>query len=180
MPFHCSSSDGQRRHSAAGGTWATDGGAFVRRGRRRPVRWSGRYLVEDLTRRVRLALDRIQLYREAQEANRLKDEFLSTLSHELRTPLNAVFGWADLRLRQLDGSTAHAVEVIERNAEAQIRLIEDVLDVSRIITGKMTPSMESVDVGTVLGATIDACARRWRREGAPGGRSRSRRSLCLC
>ena len=118
---------------------------------------SGGILVEDLTRRVRLALDRIQLYREAQEANRLKDEFLSTLSHELRTPLNAVFGWARiLRLRQLDGSTAHAVEVIERNAEAQIRLIEDVLDVSRIITGKMTLSMESVDVGTVLGATIDA------------------------
>jgi PAS domain S-box-containing protein len=118
---------------------------------------SGGILVEDLARRVRLALDRIQLYREAQEANRLKDEFLSTLSHELRTPLNAVFGWARiLRLRQLDGTTAHAVEVIERNAEAQIRLIEDVLDVSRIITGKMTLSMEAVDVGTVLGATIDA------------------------
>jgi PAS domain S-box-containing protein len=118
---------------------------------------SGGILVEDLARRVRLALDRIQLYREAQDANRLKDEFLSTLSHELRTPLNAVFGWARiLRLRQLDGTTAHAVEVIERNAEAQIRLIEDVLDVSRIITGKMTLSMESVDVGTVLGATVDA------------------------
>ena len=118
---------------------------------------SGGIIVEDLARRVRLALDRIQLYREAQEANRLKDEFLSTLSHELRTPLNAVFGWARiLRLRQLDGNTAHAVEVIERNAEAQIRLIEDVLDVSRIITGKMTLSMESVDIGTVLGATIDA------------------------
>ena len=118
---------------------------------------SGAILVEDLARRVRLVLDRIQLYREAQEANRLKDEFLSTLSHELRTPLNAVFGWARiLRLRQLDGNTAHAVEVIERNAEAQIRLIEDVLDVSRIITGKMTLSMESVVIGTVLGAAIDA------------------------
>jgi PAS domain S-box-containing protein len=118
---------------------------------------SGGILVEDLARRIRLALDRIQLYREAQEANRLKDEFLSTLSHELRTPLNAVFGWARiLRLRQLDTSTAHAVEVIERNAEAQIRLIEDVLDVSRIITGKMTLSMESADVATILGATVDA------------------------
>ena len=118
---------------------------------------SGAILVEDLARRVRLVLDRIQLYREAQEANRLKDEFLSTLSHELRTPLNAVFGWARiLRLRQLDGNTAHAVEVIERNAEAQIRLIEDVLDVSRIITGKMTLSMESVVIGTVLGAAVDA------------------------
>ncbi len=118
---------------------------------------SGGVLVEDLARRVRLALDRIQLYRDAEEANRLKDEFLSTLSHELRTPLNAVFGWARiLRLRQLDGTTAHAVEVIERNAEAQIRLIEDVLDVSRIITGKMTLSMESVGVESVLAATVDA------------------------
>jgi signal transduction histidine kinase/CheY-like chemotaxis protein len=118
---------------------------------------TGGILVEDLARRIRLALDRIRLYREAQEANRLKDEFLSTLSHELRTPLNAVFGWARiLRLRQLDSSTAHAVEVIERNAEAQIRLIEDVLDVSRIITGKMALSMDSVDIATILGATIDA------------------------
>ena len=117
----------------------------------------GGILVADLARRIRLALDRIQLYREAQEANRLKDEFLSTLSHELRTPLNAVFGWARmLRLRPLDSSTAHAIEVIERNAEAQIRLIEDVLDVSRIITGKMALSMESVDIAAVLGATVDA------------------------
>ena len=117
---------------------------------------AGGILVADLARRIRLALDRIHLYREAQEANRLKDEFLSTLSHELRTPLNAVFGWARiLRMRPLDRSTAHAVEVIERNAEAQIRLIEDVLDVSRIITGKMTLSMESVDVVAVLGAAVD-------------------------
>ena len=118
---------------------------------------SGGILVEELAGRIRLALDRIRLYREAQEANRLKDEFLSTLSHELRTPLNAVFGWARiLRRRPLDSSTAHAVEVIERNAEAQIRLIEDVLDVSRIITGKMTLSMESVDVAAILRATVEA------------------------
>lgn len=114
-------------------------------------------VVEDLARRVRLTLDRIQLYREAQEANRLKDEFLSTLSHELRTPLNAIFGWARiLRRRDLDTSTAHAVAVIERNAEAQVKLIEDVLDVSRIITGKMQLTMEQVDLRAVLRATIDA------------------------
>ena len=118
---------------------------------------SGRIIVEDLARRNRLALDRIELYREAQEANRVKDEFLSTLSHELRTPLNAVYGWARiLRMRQLDRNTAHAVEVIERNAEAQIRLIEDVLDVSRIITGKMMLAMESLDVRAVLAATLDS------------------------
>lgn len=117
---------------------------------------SGRIIVEDLERRSRLTLDRIQLYREAQEANRLKDEFLSTLSHELRTPLNAVYGWARiLRMRDLDSKTAHAVEVIERNAQAQIRLIEDVLDVSRIMTGKMTLAMESVDLRAILGATLD-------------------------
>jgi len=118
---------------------------------------SGRIVVEDLARRSRLALDRIELYREAQEANRLKDEFLSTLSHELRTPLNAVYGWARiLRMRELDEKSAHAVAVIERNAEAQIRLINDVLDVSRIITGKMTLAVEPLDVRAVLGATLDA------------------------
>jgi PAS domain S-box-containing protein len=117
---------------------------------------AGRVVIEDLARRSRLALDRIQLYREAQEANRLKDEFLSTLSHELRTPLNAVYGWARiLRTRELDRHTAHAVAVIERNAEAQIRLINDVLDVSRIITGKMTLALESVDLRAVLGAALD-------------------------
>ena len=114
-------------------------------------------LVEAAGRRIGLALDRIQLYREAQEANRLKDEFLGTLSHELRTPLNAIFGWARiLRTRSLDEKTAHAVEVIERNAEAQIRLIEEVLDVSRIIRGKMTLAMEPIDVAAIVRSTIDA------------------------
>lgn len=117
----------------------------------------GRIVLDDLASRIRLALDRIELYREAQEANRVKDEFLSTLSHELRTPLNAVYGWARiLRTRQLDRNTAHAVEVIERNAEAQVRMMEDVLDVSRMIMGKMRLAMESVDVGAVLRSSIDS------------------------
>jgi PAS domain S-box-containing protein len=122
----------------------------------RHLRPSYGFVVEEMVRRIRLALDRIQLYRDAQEANRLKDEFLGTLSHELRTPLNAIFGWARiLRTRDLDASTAHAVAVIERNAEAQVRLIEDVLDVSRIITGKMTLAAEAVDLRTTLRAAID-------------------------
>jgi PAS domain S-box-containing protein len=116
----------------------------------------GLLVLADMSRRVRLALDRIHLYREAQEANRLKDEFLGTLSHELRTPLNAIYGWARiLRGRKLDASTAHAVTVIERNAEAQIRLIEEVLDVSRIITGKMALASDVLDVPAIVGATID-------------------------
>jgi PAS domain S-box-containing protein len=99
---------------------------------------------------------RDRLYREAHDANRLKDEFLSTLSHELRTPLNAIFGWARiLGTRDLDAKSAHAVEVIERNAEAQIRLIEEVLDVSRIVTGKMALTMEPTEVRAVVRATID-------------------------
>jgi len=117
---------------------------------------SGSLVVEAAARRIGLALDRIQLYREAQEANRLKDEFLGTLSHELRTPLNAIFGWARiLRTKSLDHKTAHAIEVIERNAEAQTRLIEEVLDVSRIIRGKMTLAMELVDVAAIVRSTID-------------------------
>jgi PAS domain S-box-containing protein len=116
-----------------------------------------RLIVEDVARRTRLALDRIQLYREAQEANRLKDEFLSTLSHELRTPLNAIFGWARiLRSRDLDRSVAHAVEVIERNAEAQVRLIDEVLDVSRIVRGKMVLETAPLDVAAIVRATLEA------------------------
>ena len=117
---------------------------------------SGKMVIEDLARRIRLALVRIHLYQEVQDANRLKDEFLSTLSHELRTPLSVIFGWARiLRMRPLDDSTAHAVEIIERNARAQLRLIEDVLDVSRIIAGKMALSIEKFSIRDVLTATID-------------------------
>ena len=117
---------------------------------------SSSLVLGDVARRIHLALDRIQLYREAQEANRLKDEFLSTLSHELRTPLNAIFGWANiLRGRSLDEHTAHAVTVIQRNAEAQVRLIEEVLDVSRIITGKMALTMELLDIGAIVRAAVD-------------------------
>ena len=113
-------------------------------------------VIEDAAQRIRLALDRIHLYREVQEANRLKDEFLGTLSHELRTPLNAILGWARiLRSRQLDPNTAHAVKVIERNAGAQVRMIDDVLDVSRIIKGKMALALEPLDVGAIVRATID-------------------------
>ncbi len=113
--------------------------------------------LEQANERLRLEIaEREKAQQEAQEANRLKDEFLGTLSHELRTPLNAIYGWARiLRTRKLDERTAHAVEVIERNAETQLRLIEEVLDVSRIIQGKMAMRFEPVDVGAAVNAAIE-------------------------
>ena len=95
---------------------------------------------------------------EAERANRLKDEFLATLSHELRTPLNAVIGWARmLRSGRLDQESAtHALEVIERNAWAQKQIIEDILDVSRVITGKLRLNLTPVDLVTIVDAALDA------------------------
>jgi PAS domain S-box-containing protein len=95
---------------------------------------------------------------DAEKANRLKDEFLATLSHELRTPLNAVIGWSRmLKSGRLDkGSANHAIEVIERNAWAQKQIIEDILDVSRVITGKLQLHLGPVDLVMVVNAALDA------------------------
>jgi len=95
---------------------------------------------------------------DAEKANRLKDEFLATLSHELRTPLNAVIGWSRmLRSGRLDTEGAkHAVEVVERNAWAQKQIIEDILDVSRVITGKLQLNLSPVDLVAVVDAALDA------------------------
>jgi PAS domain S-box-containing protein len=95
---------------------------------------------------------------DAEKANRLKDEFLATLSHELRTPLNAVIGWSRiLKSGRLDSeSSAHAIQVIERNAWAQKQIIEDILDVSRVITGKLQLHLGPVDLVSVVEAALDA------------------------
>jgi signal transduction histidine kinase/ActR/RegA family two-component response regulator len=95
---------------------------------------------------------------EAEEANRLKDEFLATLSHEMRTPLNAILGWTTmLRHGQVDASrVGHALEVVERNARAQAQLIEDVLDMARIITGKLGVDLRPVALGSIVDATVEA------------------------
>jgi PAS domain S-box-containing protein len=95
---------------------------------------------------------------DAEKANRLKDEFLATLSHELRTPLNAVIGWSRiLKAGRLDNeSSVHAIEVIERNAWAQKQIIEDILDVSRVITGKLQLHLGPVDLVGVVAAALDA------------------------
>lgn len=92
------------------------------------------------------------------QANRLKDEFLATVSHELRTPLNAILGWATmLRSKQLDPATTNrALETIERSARSQNQLIDDLLDVSRIITGKLRLDVRPVVLVSVIEAAIDS------------------------
>ncbi len=95
---------------------------------------------------------------QAEQANRLKDEFLATLSHELRTPLNAILGWSQLlQNRNLGASeTEKALITIERNARSQSQLIDDILDVSRIITGKLRLDVRAVDLSQVIMAAVDA------------------------
>jgi PAS domain S-box-containing protein len=115
-------------------------------------------LASDLARRAALAIDNARLYREAQEANRIKDEFLATLSHELRTPLTAVLGWAKLlSTGQLDPDTStRALDTIQRNARAQQQIIEDILDVSRIITGKVRLEVSPVELAPVIEAALES------------------------
>jgi PAS domain S-box-containing protein len=121
-------------------------------------------VVRDITERKQVEHQRLELAREqaaraeAEAANRSKDEFLATVSHELRTPLNAILGWSRmLRTSALDEAThARALEVIERNAKAQSQLIEDLLDVSRIITGKLRLAVGPVNLATVIENAIES------------------------
>lgn len=94
---------------------------------------------------------------EAEAANRIKDEFLTVLSHELRTPLNPILGWSQLlRTGKLDAAkTAHALETIERNAKLQTQLIEDLLDVSRILRGKLSLNMAPVNLAVTIEAALE-------------------------
>ena len=95
---------------------------------------------------------------EAERANRLKDEFLATISHELRNPLNAILGWSHMmRVGKLnDSNTERAVETIYRNAKSQSQLIADLLDVSRIISGKLRLDVRTVDLLSIVNAAIDS------------------------
>jgi signal transduction histidine kinase/CheY-like chemotaxis protein len=121
-------------------------------------------LVTSLAAQAAIAIDNARLfershrlYAEAQEASRLKDEFLATLSHELRTPLNAIVGWVHLlRAGGLGAdTTARALEVIARNAEAQNQLIADMLDISRIVSGRLRLELSAVDLVHVVSAALD-------------------------
>jgi signal transduction histidine kinase/CheY-like chemotaxis protein len=113
---------------------------------------------EHLLAQRRTEEERALLLAEAEAANRTKDEFLATMSHELRTPMTAILGWAQL-LRSQTLSAAdyeRALEIVERNAQAQKKLIDDLLDISRIITGKLRLDVRPVDVAGVVTATVDA------------------------
>jgi signal transduction histidine kinase/ActR/RegA family two-component response regulator len=117
----------------------------------------------DVTSRTRAEAEREQLLAseriaraEAERANRTKDEFLATLSHELRTPLNAIMGWAAiLKSNPDEEELREGVEVIERNARAQTRIIEDLLDMSRIISGKVRLDVQRIDLGDVVQAAVE-------------------------
>jgi PAS domain S-box-containing protein len=105
-----------------------------------------------------LALENARLYVGVQEASRLKDEFLATLSHELRTPLNAILGYARMiRAGLMTGEKqTRAVETIERNATSLTQIVEDVLDVSRIISGKIRLNVQPVDLSQVVREALEA------------------------
>ena len=120
----------------------------------RPIGMRG--VTMDFSKHKQMEQERDALLAEARELNRVKDQFLATLSHELRTPINAVLGWTQmLRAGIVQGERAKAaLETIERNAMAQQRLTEDLLDVSRIITGKFRLDLQPVDMATMVRETV--------------------------
>jgi PAS domain S-box-containing protein len=120
--------------------------------------------VRDVTERRRFEMERQALLeeavvarREAETANRAKDVFLATLSHELRTPLNAITGWTRMLLDNAvePANTRKALEIVDRNAQVQLQLVTDILDVSRIITGKLDLDIGEVDLHAVIAAALD-------------------------
>jgi signal transduction histidine kinase len=123
-------------------------------------------LAEELGRRAAVAMDNALLYREAQraqrvaqEANRLKDEFLATLSHELRTPLTSILGWTQMLLKRDDmdePGRRRGLTAIERNARVQRQLVEDLLDVSRITSGKLLLNLKEVPLREVVEAALES------------------------
>jgi PAS domain S-box-containing protein len=122
-------------------------------------------LATEVARRASVALDNARLYavaraerRRAEEASRAKDVFLATVSHELRTPLTAILGWARLLRSKREDAEAldRAVSIIERNARAQAQLIEDILDISRIIAGRFRLDIRPFDLRAVVDAAVDA------------------------
>ncbi|MBE9005012.1 PAS domain-containing protein [Fortiea sp. LEGE XX443] len=121
-------------------------------------------VIEDITQRKQLEAERTQLLTQeqsaravAETANRSKDEFLSILSHELRNPLNSLLGWSQLlRTKRLnEAKTEQALEAIEHSAQAQVQLIRDLLDISRISSGRLRLEVEPTDLSSVIEAAIE-------------------------
>ena len=114
-------------------------------------------LQREVDERKRVERDRVAALERERDANRIKDEFLATLSHELRTPMNAVLGWARvLRSSAADEPTRErGLESIERNARAQARLIEDLLEISRIVSGKLRLQVREVDLAAIVDTAVD-------------------------
>jgi signal transduction histidine kinase/CheY-like chemotaxis protein len=137
-----------------------------------PVRFDG--TTQDITQRKEMEEERGILLgseraarMEAERANRLKDEFLATLSHELRTPLNAISGWTELLKQEPDdvGTVKEGVAAIERNVRAQAQLIEDLLDMSRIASGKVRLDVKPINIAEVVNAAIETVAPAARAKG---------------
>ena len=115
-------------------------------------------LRREVVERERAEQERAQLLVREREANRLKDEFLATLSHELRTPLNAILGWTKLLRASAVPAAAidRALEKVERNAQIQSRLVEDLLEVSRIASGKLRLEIREVDLVSIIDRAVDS------------------------
>jgi signal transduction histidine kinase len=128
------------------------------------IEWHGEsaYLISlrDITALKQAEAERIELLEQAEAANRTKDQFLAVISHELRTPLNPILGWAGLlRRRTLSPEkTAIALETIERNARIQVQLIEDLLDVSRIVRGQLRLEVQTVNLEMVIDNAVSTLA----------------------
>ena len=113
-------------------------------------------LVEELAHRVAVAIDNARLYAEAQNANHAKDLFLAMLSHEMKTPLTAILGWARiLKLEEPPEQFREAIDAIEQSALVQQRLIEDLLDVSRVIAGKLHIETTTIDIREVIRRAVE-------------------------
>ncbi len=142
--------------------WHLARGVPIKDEQGRVVKWFG--TSTDIDDRQQLEAERnllLQLEQaaraEAEAANRTKDEFVAMVSHDLRSPLNAILGWAKLlRTRQLDEATiTRALETIESNAKSQVKLLEDLLDMSRIIRGKLQLEISKISLGAIVGVAIE-------------------------
>ncbi|MBL1177591.1 PAS domain S-box protein [Pantanalinema sp. GBBB05] len=149
-------------HPTQGERWLTAIGQTFYDEHQQPQRMTG--IALDITDRKQSEAEREQFLareqkarQEAEQANRIKDEFLAVLSHELRSPLNPILGWARLlQTRQFDAlATTRALETIERNAKLQAQLIDDLLDVSRILRGKMVLNVAPVHLEAVIDAALE-------------------------